>query len=68
MVPAGTPQPIVDKLNRAANDALKSAELVKSLNSQTVATHGGSSADFAKHIESEHKRWNAVVDGAGLRK
>ena len=68
MVPAGTPQPIVDKLNRAANEAFKSDELVKSLNSQTVATHGGSSADFAKHIESERKRWTAVVEGAGLRK
>jgi tripartite-type tricarboxylate transporter receptor subunit TctC len=66
--PAGTPQPIVDKLNKAANEAFKSDELVKSLNSQTVATHGGTSAEFAKHIENERKRWSAVVEGAGLRK
>lgn len=68
MAPVGTPQPIVDKLNRAANEALKSGELVKSLNAQTVATHGGSSAEFTKHIENERKRWTAVVESAGLRK
>ena len=66
--PVGTPQPIVDKLNRAANEALKSNELVKSLNAQTVAAHGGTTAEFAKHIENERKRWNAVVESAGLRK
>ena len=68
VAPAGTPQPIVDKLNRAANEALKSDELVKSLNLQTIATHGSSVAEFANHIENERKRWNAVVEGAGLRK
>ena len=30
--PSGTPQPIIDKLSRAANEALKSDEVTKSLN------------------------------------
>jgi tripartite-type tricarboxylate transporter receptor subunit TctC len=66
--PAGTPRPIIDKLSRAANEALKSDEIVKSLNSQTVAALGGTPEDFRKHLESERKRWTAVVEGAGLRK
>jgi len=66
--PAGTPQPIIDKLSRAANEALKSDEIVKSLKAQTVATLGGTPEDFRKHLESERKRWTAVVEGAGLRK
>ena len=66
--PAGTPQPIIDKLSRAANEALKSDEVTKSLNAQTVAAIGGSPADFYKHMEAEQKRWNAVVEAAGLRK
>jgi tripartite-type tricarboxylate transporter receptor subunit TctC len=66
--PAGTPQPIVDKLARAADEALKSEDVVKSLRSQTVATIGGTPEDFRKHLESERKRWTAVVEGAGLRK
>jgi tripartite-type tricarboxylate transporter receptor subunit TctC len=66
--PAGTPQPVIDKLSRAANDALKSDEVAKSLQGQTVAVMGGTPADFQKHLEAEQKRWNAVVEAAGLRK
>jgi tripartite-type tricarboxylate transporter receptor subunit TctC len=66
--PAGTPQPIIDRLSRAANEALKSDDLVKSLKAQSVAVHGGSPEEFRRHMESEHKRWTAVVQGAGLRK
>jgi tripartite-type tricarboxylate transporter receptor subunit TctC len=66
--PAGTPQPIIDKLSRAANEALKSDEVTKSLNAQTVAAMGGTPDEFRKFMEAEQKRWNAVVEAAGLRK
>lgn len=66
--PVGTPQPIIDKLNRAANEAVKSDEVINSLKGQTVAVHGGTPDDFARHLDSERKRWIAVVEHAGLRK
>ena len=66
--PSGTPQPIIDKLSRAANEALKSDEVTKSLNGQTVAAMGGTPDQFRQHMEAEQKRWNAVVEAAGLRK
>src|SRR5581483_1887432 len=66
--PAGTPQPIVDKLSRAANEAVKSPEVIESLKAQTVATLGGTQAEFRHHMEAEHKRWATVVAAAGLRK
>jgi tripartite-type tricarboxylate transporter receptor subunit TctC len=66
--PAGTPQPVIDKLSKAANDALKAEDVAKSLQAQSVARLGGTPQDFRRHIESEHKRWTAVVQGAGLRK
>ena len=66
--PAGTPQPIIDKLSRAANEALKSDEVAKALQAQTVARIGGTPEAFRAHMASELKRWNAVVTGAGLRK
>ena len=66
--PAGTPQPVIDKLSRAANEALKSDEVMKSLQGQTVAAIGGTPEAFRKHMEAEQKRWNAVVAAAGLRK
>jgi tripartite-type tricarboxylate transporter receptor subunit TctC len=66
--PAGTPQPIIDKLSKAVNEALKDADVVKSLHAQTVEALGGSPEDFQKHMEAEQKRWNAVVADAGLKK
>ena len=66
--PAGTPQPIIDRLSKAANEAVKSDEVMKSLKAQTVDVVGGSPDDFRRHMEAEQKRWNAVVASAGLRK
>jgi tripartite-type tricarboxylate transporter receptor subunit TctC len=66
--PAGTPQPIIDKLSRAANEALKSDDVVKSLKAQTVDTLRGSPEDFRRHMADEQKRWTTVVMNAGLRK
>jgi tripartite-type tricarboxylate transporter receptor subunit TctC len=66
--PAGTPQPIIDSLNRAANEAVKADDVIKSFQGQTIAVHGGTPEDFARHLEAERKRWTAVVEAAGLRK
>jgi tripartite-type tricarboxylate transporter receptor subunit TctC len=66
--PAGTPQPIIDKLSKAANDALKSDDVKKALQGQTVESHGGTQAEFRKHMEDEQKRWSTVVASAGLKK
>ena len=68
VAPAGTPQPIIDKLSRAANEALKSDDVVKSLQAQSVAAIGGTPEDFGRYIDAENKRWSSVVTGAGLKK
>jgi tripartite-type tricarboxylate transporter receptor subunit TctC len=68
VAPAETPSAIIDKLARAANDALKSDEAATALRAQTIAVIGGTPRDFGRYMESELKRWNAVVAGAGLRK
>jgi tripartite-type tricarboxylate transporter receptor subunit TctC len=66
VAPAGTPQPIIDKLAMAANEALKTGEVKTSLKAQTVEAIGGTPAEFRRHMEQEHKRWTAVA--VGLRK
>jgi tripartite-type tricarboxylate transporter receptor subunit TctC len=68
VAPAGTPQPIIDKLARATNEALKSDEVAKALQAQTVATIGGTPEEFRRYMASELERWHMVVAGAGLRK
>lgn len=68
VAPTGTPQAIIDKLSRAANEALKSEEIIKSFHGKTMAALGGSPADFGKYIAAEEKRWSKVVESAGLKK
>jgi tripartite-type tricarboxylate transporter receptor subunit TctC len=68
MAPAGTPQPIIDKLSKAANEALKSEDVINALRAQSTATIGGSPEDFGRYIAAEEKRWTTVVNAAGLKK
>ena len=68
VAPAGTPQPIIDKLSKAANEALKSEDVINALRAQSTATIGGSPEDFGRYIAAEEKRWTTVVNAAGLKK
>ena len=55
---------IVDKLSRAANEALKSNEVLALLRAQGVDPLGGTPAEFARFIDDELKKWAAVVKAA----
>ncbi|MEA2916754.1 MAG: hypothetical protein QOJ15_8835 [Bradyrhizobium sp.] len=68
MAPAETPREIVDKLARAAGEALKSKELLASLHPQGFDALSGGPADFARTIQREIKRWGDVAQAAGLKK
>jgi tripartite-type tricarboxylate transporter receptor subunit TctC len=68
MAPAGTAKEIVDKVNRAANEALKADEVAKTLTPQGIDLVGGGPDDFARQLDSEMKRWATVALAAGLRK
>lgn len=68
MAPAGTPKPVLDKLNRAGNEALKAEEVRKALGPLGIDLVGGSEGDFARYLESEMKRWAQVAAAANLKK
>jgi len=59
--PAGTPQPIIDKISMAANSALKDPEVLKQLTTQGLDARGGSPGEFALFIKSETERWARVI-------
>ena len=65
---AGTPQPVIDRLSKAANEALQADDVAKSLQGSSIARLGGSPDDFRRHIAEEDKRWTKVITDAGLRK
>jgi tripartite-type tricarboxylate transporter receptor subunit TctC len=68
LAPAGTAPEIVDKLSRAANEALHSKEVLTLMTAQGIDPLGSSPADFAKFIDVELKKWSAVASAAGLKK
>ncbi len=58
---AGTPQPVIDKLNKAINEALKDQTLLSNFAKQGLDPLGGTPAEFASYIKSETERWAAVI-------
>jgi tripartite-type tricarboxylate transporter receptor subunit TctC len=67
VAPAGTPAPVIERLNRVINDGLNSAEMKKSLARFRVEPRPGSPNDFAKFIASESKKWAGVISAAGIK-
>jgi len=59
--PVGTPKPIIDKISKAANSALKDPEVLKELTTQGLDARGGSAEEFAGFIRSETERWARVI-------
>jgi len=67
IAPKGTPKAIIDKLNAAANEALKDPALRELMLSQGNEIGGGSPAEFAALIKSESAKWSAVVKTANIK-
>jgi tripartite-type tricarboxylate transporter receptor subunit TctC len=66
LAPAGTPQPIVDRLNAAINESLKSPELQASLAKLGYEPKIMSPREFAAFLEAEMRRWPPIAKAAGL--
>ena len=67
IAPKGTPKDIIDKLNTAANEALKDPQLRELMLSQGNEIGGGSPAEFAALIKAEAAKWSAVVKTANIK-
>ncbi|WP_226858350.1 Bug family tripartite tricarboxylate transporter substrate binding protein [Diaphorobacter aerolatus] len=65
LAPAGTPAPIVDKLNKAINDALTQPDVVEKLRSEGGDVLGGTSQKFSQLLRAEVPRWSKIVKDSG---
>ncbi|MEW6449686.1 MAG: tripartite tricarboxylate transporter substrate binding protein [Pseudomonadota bacterium] len=59
--PAGTPRPIVDRLNTEINRIIKEPDVRAKLTQQGIAPVGGTPEEFGAYISAEIKRWTAVA-------
>ncbi|WP_221930838.1 tripartite tricarboxylate transporter substrate binding protein [Telmatospirillum sp. J64-1] len=65
-VPAGTPQPIVDKLAAEVQRILELPEVVARLKELGAMPSATTPDEFAEYIQGERGRWAEVVKAAGL--
>jgi len=66
-LPAGTPQPIVQKLNKDLLAALATPAMSDALFSQGLEVAGGTPAEFGGFIKSEIVKYAKVVKAANIR-
>ncbi|MGH6742861.1 MAG: tripartite tricarboxylate transporter substrate-binding protein, partial [Bradyrhizobium sp.] len=67
MVPRGTPQPIIDKLNAGINKALQDPTIKRNLEGAGMIASGGTPQHFDQRIRKDYARWMKVVKDVGLK-
>jgi len=67
IAPIGTPPDVIAKLNKAANEAAKSKDVIEKLAVQGVDAEGSTGEVFGKMIEDETKKWGDVIRATGVK-
>jgi tripartite-type tricarboxylate transporter receptor subunit TctC len=66
-VPKGTPDEIIDKLNKVVNGILADPQSKARLSDLGAAVITGSPADFGKLVTDETEKWGKVIRAANIR-
>jgi tripartite-type tricarboxylate transporter receptor subunit TctC len=66
-VPAGTPRPVVDKLNRDVVQLLKEPDVVERFRKQGVEVVASTPAEFSQLVQKEVVKWTQLVKDANIR-
>jgi tripartite-type tricarboxylate transporter receptor subunit TctC len=67
LAPAGTPQPIVQRLNREINKVISAPEVKNRIVANGAEPLGGTAEELGQRIGTEIARWRKVVKHAGIR-
>ena len=67
VAPAGTPRPIIERLNAALRGALEDATLRERLAREGAVPLPSTPEEYAADIEAEEKLWGKIVRDAGVK-
>ena len=67
LAPAHTPEPVIDKLNAAVNDGLKSPELQGSIAKLGLEARSMTPTEFGAKLVKEARDWEAAVKESGVK-
>ena len=68
MAPAGTPQPIIDTLNKAILEVLALPETKKQLLDLGIEAKGSTPAELGEKLKQDIVKWTAIIDKSGIEK
>ncbi len=66
LAPAGTPEPVVQKLYQAAKTAMDTPEVQARFKALGGVSGGETPAEYAAFIDKERTTWKEIVDKAGI--
>jgi len=66
VAPSGTPQAVVDKLNKEMAAIVESPAIKEKLREQGVEADAMTSAELAAHMKKEHDKWAKVIKDAKI--
>jgi tripartite-type tricarboxylate transporter receptor subunit TctC len=67
IAPAGTPQPIIDKLSAAMKAALAEPDLRERIAADGAEAMAMTPAEYAADIDREETKWSAIVKLSGAK-
>ena len=66
VAPAGTPRPVIDRLNEALRAALASDEVKKQLGLDGTEITPGTPEQYADFIDKDERKWSELVKASGV--
>lgn len=67
LAPAGTPKPVVDKLNKAFASAANDPAVKKQLAGYGYEVVASTPQEFSQHIDKELAQWQKIIKEAGVK-
>jgi tripartite-type tricarboxylate transporter receptor subunit TctC len=67
LVPAGTPRPIIDRLNAEVLKALRQPDVIDRLQAEGAEAAGTTPEQFAEFMRRESAKWGRVVKLSGMK-
>ena len=61
MAPAKTPKPVIDRLNKELNAALRAPEVVQQLKDRGIDATPGTPEEYVLFIRAEDKKWTPLI-------
>jgi tripartite-type tricarboxylate transporter receptor subunit TctC len=64
--PAGTPKPVIARLNREINEILRMPDTQKRFAAEGLVPGGGTAEELGKFLRSELAKWGALIKQIGI--